>query len=184
MNIELRRAMTVTEFLDWAEAQPEQPRAELINGQVVRMASERVVHNRIKGAAYNALRRALAEPGLTGEVFTDGMTVPIEPYTAYEPDATLRLGELLPPTARTVPDPVVVVEVISPTSVHSDTTAKPSGYFKLPSVRHYLVIDPDARTVTHHARAADGSIAARTLSDGTVRLDPPGLTIVVADLIG
>lgn len=81
-----------------------------------------------------------------------------------------------------VADRTIVVEVISPPSAHSDTSAKLIGYFKLPSVQHYLVVDPDARSVTHHARAADGSIAATTVTDGPLRLDPPGLTIAVSGL--
>ena len=40
MNIALRRAMTVPEYLAWADAQSEQPRTELINGQIVAMRAE------------------------------------------------------------------------------------------------------------------------------------------------
>lgn len=180
MNIALRHAMTVDDFLAWAESQAETPRAELINGQIVFMASERVVHNRLKAAVYIALREALAKADLAGEVFTDGLTVPIDTFTAYEPDATVVLGEPLPGTAMKIPSPAIVVEVISPSSAHSDTSAKLIGYFKLPSVHHYLVIDPDARCVTHHARAADGTVTARTLTAGPLRLDPPGLVVEVA----
>ncbi|RAI34153.1 Uma2 family endonuclease [Rhodoplanes serenus] len=184
MNIALRRAMTVADFLDWAEAQPESPHAELINGQIVVMASERVVHNRIKGSAYVALRQAITTAGVTGEVFTDGITVPIDTFTAYEPDATLRCGPPLPGNARTVEDPVIVVEVLSPTSAHSDTSAKPIGYFRLATVRHYLVIDPDARSVTHYARRADGNLGSTTHTTGRLVLDPPGLALDVAALLG
>ena len=184
MNIALRKAMTISDYLAWAETQAEGPRTELINGQIVAMSPEQVAHNRIKGSVFIALRRALDAAGIKGEVFTDGLTVPIEAHTAYEPDASVRCGEPLPACTMTVADPVIVVEVISPTSVHSDTSAKLIGYFKLASVRHYLVIDPDARTVTHHARIADGSVAAHTLGSGVLRLDPPGLVVDIAELIG
>jgi Uma2 family endonuclease len=89
---------------------------------------------------------------------------PIDPYTAYEPDASVRLGMPGPPDAMKITDPVSVVEVVSPSSVHSDASAKLIGYFKLDSVQHYLVIDPDSRTVTHHSRTADGTISASTLN--------------------
>lgn len=176
--------MTVADYLAWAETRAEVSRTELINGQIVAMSPEQVAHNRIKGSAYIALRRALDAAGIKGEVFTDGLTVPIETHTAYEPDATVRCGDPLPPRVMTVTDPVIVVEVISPSSAHTDTSAKLIGYFKLASVRHYLVIDPDARTVTHHVRAADGSIAAHTLAAGTLRLDPPGLVVDIGELFG
>jgi hypothetical protein len=54
------------------------------------------------------------------------------------------------------------------------------SYFKLTSVAHYLVLDPDARTVTHHFR--DG--VPNLLSGGALRLDPPGLSLTVEDLLG
>jgi len=83
-----------------------------------------------------------------------------------------------------VPDSVIVVEVVSPTSAHSDTSAKLIGYFRLPNVKHYLIIDPDARTVTHHSRAADGTLGATTLASGALKLDPAGLTVLLTDLFG
>ena len=184
MNIALRKVMTVDDYLDWAAAQSEEPRTELINGQIVAMSPERVAHNRIKGAVFIALRRAMDEAGIQGEVFTDGMTVPIDNYTAYEPDASVRCGSPLSPTQMKVTDPVIVVEVVSPSSVHSDTSAKLIGYFTLDSVHHYLVIDPDTRRVTRHSRAADGQVLAKTLSNGALRLHPPGIAIEVGALFG
>lgn len=180
MNIELRRAMTVEDYLAWGEAQSERVRAELINGQIVLMAPERIAHNRIKTNAVLALRRVIAAAGLNCEVFADGVTVPIDPHTAYEPDASVRCGQPLPGNQMTVPDPVIVVEVLSPTSRHHDTSAKLIGYFTLPSVVHYLAIDPDARSVTHHRR---GEVPV-TLREGTLCLDPPGIDLAVGELFG
>ncbi len=184
MNIELRRHMTVSDYLAWAEAQGDGPRTELINGQIVAMSPERLGHNRVKNAARDALHNALIAARIKGEVFTDRVAVPIDDYTAYEPDVLVYCGYPLPDTDLKVTDPVIVVEVISPSSAHTDTSAKLIGYFKLASVRHYLVIDPDGRTVTHHARTAEGQISAQTHAIGTLRLDPPGLTLDVAMLFG
>ncbi len=61
MNIALRRAMTVAEYLAWGEAQSERRRMELINGQVVPLSPERADHNRIKGKVFVALASAVAE---------------------------------------------------------------------------------------------------------------------------
>ena len=47
-----------------------------------------------------------------------------------------------------------------------------------------MIIDPEARTVTHHARGADGTIGAATLASGALQLDPPGLTVALTDLFG
>ena len=52
MNIALRKAMTVHDYLAWAAVQSEAPRTELINGQIVFMSPEPIVHTRIKGAVF------------------------------------------------------------------------------------------------------------------------------------
>ena len=180
MNVALRRAMTVEDYVAWADAQSERQRTELINGQVVAMPAERIVHARVKAAALLALDRAIGAAGLPCEALPDGLAVPIDDHTVYEPDALVYCGERLPAGAMIVPNPMIVVEVLSPTTAHHDTSAKLIGYFKLASVCHYLIVDPDRRRVTHHARER----APAVLTEGSLRLDPPGLTLTIADLLG
>jgi Uma2 family endonuclease len=171
--------MTVQDFVAWANSQGDRQRTELINGQIVPMSPERAAHNRTKIAVLMCLHRAITAAKFSCEVLTDGMVVRIDDHTAYEPDALVYCGEKLPAGAVVVPNPLIVVEVVSPATVHTDTSAKLIGYFKLESVRHYLVIDPDARTVTHHARGR----APAVVGDGDLRLDPPGLVLKTAGLL-
>ena len=180
MNVALRPAMTVDEYLAWSERQSERLRTELINGQIVTMPSERLLHSRIKGIVYLALREAVRAANLPCEALPDGPAVQIDLHTAYEPDAMVYCGEAPAPDSLLITSPVVVVEVLSPTTRHTDTSAKLIGYFKLPSVAHYLIIDPDTRTVTHHGRSGTPNL----LSAGPLHLDPPGLDLTVEDLFG
>ena len=182
MNIALRRPLTVEEYLAWADAQAETPCTELINGQIVAMTPERIEHAEIKFAAALALKMAITRAGVNCHAVGDGMAVRIDDHTAYGPDALVYCGERLARGSLTVPNPIIIVEVLSPTTSHTDTSAKLIGYFKLPSVSHYLIIDPNVPTVTHHARLAEGTISARTLTTGTIRLDPPGISLEAADL--
>lgn len=186
MNIALiKPPMTVSEYLAWGEVQNEHKHTQLINGRIVVMSPESADHIRLKGRLYMALHAAIAAAGLSGcEAFTDGMTVPIDLHTAYEPDALVHCGAPVPSRQLVVPDPLIVAEVLSPSSAHMDTSAKLIGYFKLPSVMHYLVVDPDTRTLTHHQRQPDGSVAARTVTAGSLRLDPPGLELKLGELFG
>jgi Uma2 family endonuclease len=46
--------MTVDQFLSWAMAQPDGPRYELVDGEVVAMAPERAGHARRKAAVWLA----------------------------------------------------------------------------------------------------------------------------------
>ena len=97
MNIALRTLLTVDDYLAWARTRSDPPRTELINGQIVPMSPERIAHNRTKIKVLLALRQALVTAGIVGEAFIDGVTVPIDQHTAYEPDVLVRCGDPLPP---------------------------------------------------------------------------------------
>lgn len=172
--------MTVDAFLPWAMAQPS-GRYELVNGEVVAMAPERAIHAETKAEAWLALRTALAAAGLPCRAYVDGLGVRIDEATLYEPDVLVRCGTPLADDALEAPDPMIVVEVVSPSSAARDSGAKLEDYFSLPSVAHYLILKTDSRAAIHHRRAGD-AIATTILRDGAVTLDPPGVTLDVAAL--
>ena len=181
--------MTRAEYLAWVEAQP-RGRYERIHGIVVErdgataMAPERSAHNQRKMLAWLALRRAIEQAGLACQAHGDGMTVPIDD-SDYEPDAVVHCGASLPGDAIAVPDPVIIVEVLSPSSRKSDRGLKLAEYFKLSSLHHYLIVWPDKPQVVHHRRdvmTAGGGIDTSIITSGAIRLDPPGLTITVEDI--
>jgi Uma2 family endonuclease len=174
-------AFTADEFIAWAMEQAD-GRFELDNGLVVAMAPERASHNQAKLNAAIALRAAIAASGLACRAMADGMTVRIDDRTVYEPDALVRCGPPLPGDAIEVADPIVVVEVVSPSSRGVDRGVKLASYVSLPSVRHYLIVDTDKRVVIHHRRDEEGGIAVRILHGGPLTLDPPGLAIDVRDI--
>jgi Uma2 family endonuclease len=99
----------------------------------------------------------------------------------YEPDALVHCGDRLPDDAVTVPEPLIVVEVLSPSTSATDRTTKLEKYFRLPSVQHYLIVWADRRRVVHHRRAA-GSVETTVHTEGTITLDPPGVLFDVAAL--
>jgi Uma2 family endonuclease len=111
----------------------------------------------------------------------DGMTVRVDQDTAHEPDALVYCGREIPSASLEVPNPLILVEVLSPSTRHIDASAKLAGYLSLPSVAHYLIVDPDKPLVIHHARGEGDAIATRILSGGTLRLDPPGLDVAIED---
>ena len=112
----------------------------------------------------------------------DGATVSIDEHTVHEPDVLVRCGPPLPGDAIEVPDPLVVVEVVSPSSLGIDTSTKLARYFSLPSVRHYLIVDTNSRVVIHYRRDDSGAIAVRIVGEGALVLDPPGLAIEVGEI--
>ena len=171
--------MNVDEYLVWAEGQP--GRYELYAGTVYAMAPERARHAEVKLATQVALQSAIRRAELPCHVLPDGMTIRIDRNTAHEPDALIYCGPKLARDAIEVPNPLIVVEVLSPSTRHVDAAAKLAGCFSLPSVLHYLLIDPDRPLVIHHARSADSAITTR-INDPLLRFDPPGIEVSLAEL--
>jgi len=177
MSEAARGPMTAEEFIAWAMARPEGERYELDAGEVVAMAPERAAHARTKGRIFRRLAEAVEAAGLPCEVFPDGMAVAVDADTIYEPDALLRCGAPLTPDVATVTDPVVVVEVLSPSTRGVDVGEKLAGYFRMASVRHYLIVKPGSNVVILHSRGEDGQIITHLVHEAPIRLDPPGIAI-------
>lgn len=180
MELPRQTEFTADEFFAWAEDRP--GRFELVAGRVVAMAPERLAHGRAKLDAAIALRTALAAARLDCEAVADSIAVRIDERTVYIPDALVRCGPRAPGDAIEIADPVIVVEVISPSSRGTDTGGKLAGYLRLSSVQHYLVVDTDARLVIHHRRDDADGTAVRIIRDGTLSFDPPGIDVAVRDL--
>jgi Uma2 family endonuclease len=186
MSASAQPRMTSGQFIDWAAQQPDGQRYELVAGEVVAMAPQRSGHAL---AAFHVARRLFEAVGAAGvpcTVYADGMAVEVDSATVYEPDAMVRCGAPLPADAVRATDPLIVVEVLSPSSRSRDAGAKLADYFRLVSLRHYLIVAADIRTVIHHARDEAGTILTRIVRDGPLRLDPPGLVLdqLFADAFG
>ena len=165
-------------YRQWAEVQPG-GRFERIEGVVVSMAPKRLSHANCKAMVWLALHRAISEAGLPCQVYPDGVAVEADDND-FEPDALVRCGDPLPGDGVAVPDPVIVVEVLSPSTRQVDLTRKLVGYFQVPSVRHYLIFWADRAQVIHHRRRPDDEgIETLIVTTGEIRLDPPGLGIMV-----
>jgi Uma2 family endonuclease len=175
--------MSRAEYVAWAEAQP-RGRFERVDGEVVAMAAEPLKHARRKGAVYTALGQAVKAAGLQCDIYPDGVTIAVG-ESDFEPDAVLRCGEPLDGDRVDVPDPLIVVEVLSPSTKHVDLTQKMTAYFQVPSLRHYLIVFTDAVKVVHHRRV-DGQDALQTriLSSGRIDLDPPGISLGIEAIYG
>ena len=177
-----QKRMTVDEYLAWAEGRP--GRYELYDGVVYAMAPERAAHAEVKHAVANALSVAIAKAKLQCWMLPDGMTVRVDKDTAHEPDALVYCGKKLASDAIEVPSPVIVVEVLSPSTRHIDASAKLAGYFTLSSVHHYLIVDPEKQLAIHHSRGTAALIVTRLFRKGTLDLSPPGLKVAITKLFG
>jgi Uma2 family endonuclease len=178
---DVNRYYSREEYRQWCEAQPK-GRYERVDGRIVAMAPERGAHLRMKAAVYKALDRAVSGAGVRCQALPDGATVETGD-SDYEPDAVVNCGEPMGNNAIAVPHPVIIVEVLSPGTVATDTGAKLADYFLVPSVAHYLIVHPTRRTVTHHRRAGE-IIDTRVIVNGPIAMDPPGIVVTVEELYG
>jgi Uma2 family endonuclease len=171
--------LTRDEFRRWAEGQAE--RYERIAGEPVAMSPDRMMHIRLKSRVWLALDRAVRDAALDCEAISDGATVEIDEDTDYEPDALVNCGPRLPPDATVATNPVIVVEVLSPSTQSIDSSDKLADYFRVPSIQHYLIVRAKRREIVHHARSGT-DIVSRAINIGTIRMDPPGISIDVAEV--
>ena len=173
MSVPAQKPLTVDDFLAWAEPRPGV--SELHHGVPVAMSPERALHTQVKTEAAVALREAIRRAGSPCHAFTAGITVRIRETQAFVPDA-LVVCPPPPPDAETIDNPLIVVEVLSPSTAGVDHGLKLESYFELASVAHYLILDLDRR-------GAD-FIETRILTDGVLKLTPPGLELPLSDLFG
>jgi Uma2 family endonuclease len=176
-----KQQMSVDEFVTWARQQTD--RWELLDGLPVAMSPERVVHGDVKYRVARALDAAIAKANVPCRFVLDSAAVRIDARSLYQPDALVYCGEPVSPDALEIPQPVVVLEVLSPGNAATDLRDKLQGYFRVPSVQHYLIVDPDKRLVIHHARGEVDVVATRIISEGNISLDPPGIELQVRDLL-
>jgi len=176
-----RRRMTSDEFIAWAMEQSETEHCKLIDGEVVARAPERSGHSLTKfHIARRRSKRAIRFVTFTPTAWLSK----VDDRTVYEPDALVCCGEQLPAEAIRVTDPVITGEVLSPSKSSRDVGPKLMDYFRLLSLRHYLIVRVENRTVVHHEHGENGIILTRIVRDGPIMMDPPGITLADCFLPG
>ena len=171
--------MTSDEFLIWALDQPGD--YELVDGFPVQMQAERIRHAGVKGLVYRALGDAILRGNLPCEAWPDGVALRIDDTRTRKPDAVVTCGGTQDGDALALERAVIVVEVLSPSNSNTDKLEKLDDYQRVPGLVHYLIVHPIQRYVIHH-RFGGEATQTRVVRDGDLRLEPPGLTVPVADL--
>ena len=177
----LPTGLDVPSFLEWVKNKP--GRYELHNGDVVAMSPARVRHGVGKFAIQRALLAGVRDAGLPCHVMPDGIAVHVSDQKWYEPDALVYCGAAALEDDIKIDNPVIVVEVISPSTAGIDEADKLLGYFSLASVHHYLIVHLKEKRVVHHQRRSDDTILTRIVTAGPLLLDPPGMTVDLTELL-
>ena len=148
---------------------PEGIRYEYHYGEVYAMAGGTLNHSRLSKNATVALENSFAANGQNCEAFQSEVKIEVDPRGKYVyPDTLVVCGEIdeSEHVKGSIRNPIVVVEVLSPSSEAYDLYKKFKYYFNLPSVREYLVISQEAPDVILYRRQKDSHLYLTIPYDG------------------
>lgn len=168
------KLMSLDEFLAWERDQPK--RYEYAGGVVTMMTGGSLDHSTIASNLWTVLRDQLR--GGTCRAFR-GDTKIIANNSLRYPDLSVTCTRVRG-NDDVVLDPILVVEVVSPSTEREDRGRKKFDYFATPSIRQYAIVEQDARRIDLYTRTdtswtdeiVEGNAVLRLSSIGVeVRLD-------------
>ena len=132
-------------------------RYEYWDGEIFCMSGGSKEHYRLSGNIYYLLRRAVEKKGC--ETFNEGSPIKTPKLPPYRyPDASVVCGESLFEKDHGIDalvNPLLIVEVLSPTTETADKEDKRIAYQAIESLEEYLLIAQDKVEVTRYARRGD-----------------------------
>jgi Uma2 family endonuclease len=151
-----RDPVAIGAFDAFVETQVDTAQFELVDGAIVMMANPTEAHEQIAGSIGAPLK--LAMDGRGCRTYQGGMRVQRSDNPGdtdkTRPDVVVRCGAA---SARTfVTDPLVVAEVLSPSTIDVDRGSKLEFYKSLPTVRHIALVYQDQMRVEHYLRTDTG----------------------------
>jgi Uma2 family endonuclease len=130
---------------------------EYVNGEMFAMTGSTLRHNAIALNVAAALRSHLRDTPC--RAFINDVRVRVErTHSYYYPDLLVscaRGAQTMDLGAMTVEDPVLVIEVLSPSTEATDRREKLLAYRTLPSLSEYVLISQDEARVEIHRRRGD-----------------------------
>ena len=175
------RRMGVAEYVAFDRSQD--ARWEYVNGEAFAMAGGRPEHRVVVDNLVAALKTTLK--GKPCMPIGDGQKVSTRRTGAYHyPDATVVCGPVVrdPDDDHAFTNPTVLFEVLSPSTADYDRGGKFVHYRTLETLREYVVVDEEARTVEHHARSGPDRWVMTIVRTGTLELAAAGVALALDDL--
>lgn len=179
--------MDLDDFEELLLDKPQDEKWELIGGRVVRgMVGARWAHHRIIQNVNFALRAHIRAKGLPCDTFTETFWLKQRFLKlAAFPDIMVRCGAM-EPDAISVDDPLILIEVVSPSSEDRDRGEKASAYMRLASVKHVCFIDRDRVRIDIFDRNEAGWLPRSPIErlDEDFALQAIDFSMKVADVYG
>jgi Uma2 family endonuclease len=128
-------------------------------GRLIEVAGATYEHNYISGNLIIALGVALNDANCG--VMPSDMKVFVSQDVAYYPDVVVICAEPLITSGEALQNPVLVAEILSPSTAALDRGEKFRQYRTISSLRHYLLLEQDRPIVEHFERDNAGIWALR-----------------------
>ena len=145
-------------------------RHEYFEGEVFAMAEASIAHNLIKGNLLAGLRPGVRQRGCRYVDENVRLEVQDKRFYTY-PDVMVSCSSADRRESYTWRQPVLLAEILSPSTAEYDRTTKFEYYQKMPSLRHYLLISQAAWTVEWFRRDEAGQWIYTLLTDPAAVLE-------------
>ena len=171
--------LSLEDFLAWENSQPE--RNEYFRGEVFAMTGARRAHGRVVGNLMRHLGNQLE--GSPCQVFAESMKLQIGDDTILYPDVFITCHPADLATELIFRAPTAVIEVLSPSTQAYDRSKKFALYRRLPSLKEYVLVDPDTRRVESFRVGPGGLWTLHDMSETpSLVLESPPCTVMMDDL--
>lgn len=157
-------------------------KSEFHDGQIFAMSGGSPNHARLGGRMHILLDTRLPEGC---EAFNSELRIAIEDLDKYTyADCSVVCGTPRYINGENLANPLVIVEVLSPSTEAYDRGKKFQAYQLIESLREYILVSQDCRRVEHFSKQGDGTWNLRTSSgnDGRLVIERLGVTITLAEL--
>jgi Uma2 family endonuclease len=172
--------MTADEFLAWDAGQT--IKHEFVRGEVFAMAGGEDRNFTLAGNLYMALRQHLR--GGPCRVYGSDVKLRVEAADCYfYPDLMVTCSATDAADRFIKREPVLVVEVLSPSTAAFDRGEKFAAYRQLTSLAEFLLVDIDARRCDLYRKGVDGLwVLHPTQGDDPLQLASMNLTVPAQEL--
>ena len=177
MNLALRKPMTLAEFLEWEERQPR--RYEFDGVGPVAMTGGTAGHADVQRNLTIAVGGRLR--GKPCRFYGSDLKFQVAEGHVRYPDGMVVCSPV-DRTATVIYDPVIVFEVLSPSTTRDDRIVKAREYQATPSVQRYVMLEQDAVGATVYARSGNAWTHEILVADSILALPEIEVELPLAEL--
>lgn len=159
-----KQKMTIEQYLEFENASEE--KHEYYQGEVFAMSGAKITHNRIVRNTLSSITQFLK--GKSCEPFNSDQCIYIEANTLFTyPDISIFCSEVLTlnDDEMNALNPVILIEVLSPSTKNYDRGSKFKLYRDIPTLKEYVLIDSETINVEIFAVNPEGHWELREYKD-------------------